>query len=133
MELQGIRGAMVAWPSRKVIIDAIQLKKILEGFVIKEFIKKVTKDDFIELEDILIESEKAFLEGDFKKSEFIGSRFHSIVTKKYGNIILQTIIDDLQEQIDRVRPLIWQISKEMLQDFTFKHREILDAIVQRDL
>ena len=27
VELQGIRGAMVAWPSRKVIIDAIQVKK----------------------------------------------------------------------------------------------------------
>ena len=130
--LKGIRGAMVTWPTRKVIIDAIHVKKVLAGYVIKDFIEIINDEDIKELERIIMQSEKALLQGEYKKSELIGSRFHSIVNEKYGNMVLLTIIDELQEKIDRVRPLIWEISKEMLHESVLQHRAILDAIIERD-
>ncbi len=132
VKLQGIRGAMVAWPSRKTISEAIQVKMVLEGFVVKEAIRTLGDTDIQELEKILAESEAALEAGDVQGSESIGSRFHTFLQEKAGNRVLQAIFEQLQDQIDRVRPLIWRRNREMIEESARQHRAMLAAIKDRD-
>jgi GntR family transcriptional regulator, rspAB operon transcriptional repressor len=132
VNLNGVRGAMVVVPSTKTIKDVIQVKMVLEGFVIREAVKIITEEQLQEIKSVLDASECALAEGDLEKSEHLGSQFHTLMGAVLDNPVLKATIKHLQDQVDRVRPLIWTWGKEMLEQSALQHRAMLKAIEARD-
>lgn len=132
VELRGVRGAMVVVPSTKTIKDVIQVKMVLEGYVMRETVKIITAEQLQEIESILDASERALAEGELEKSEYLGSLFHTYMVDLLGNQVLKATIHHLQDQVDRVRPLIWTSGSRMLEQSAEQHREMLKAVREQD-
>ena len=126
------RGAKVVAPSAKSIMDMLELQMVLEGYVAYRAAELITDDDVLHLEKLLNTSEKYFSQGDYEQSRTVGDSFHKYIAKLLGNNRIQATIEQIQAHVDRVRPLIWHAGVAPLEESTKQHREILNAIKERD-
>lgn len=132
LENDGRRGARVTVPSAEVILEAIEVQSALEGYMVRRAIPMLTDDDLQQLAAILEQAEQYIASGNHEKAHQTGDRFHQYLADKVGNRRLKAEIAQLQEHIDRVRPLIWQHAIIPVETSAQQHREILAAIQERN-
>jgi GntR family transcriptional regulator, rspAB operon transcriptional repressor len=132
VESDGRRGARVIEPSVDIIRDAIEIQMVLEGYVARRATEILTEEEVASAQSILEEAELALKQGDREKSRLLGESFHGYLAGKVGNKRLKKNIQLLQDQIDRVRPMVWQQNDVPVEEPLRQHFEILDAIRMGD-
>ncbi|MEM9004520.1 MAG: GntR family transcriptional regulator [Cyanobacteria bacterium P01_F01_bin.86] len=132
LESDGRRGARVTVPSTDVILEAIEVQSALEGYVVRRATTLVTDEDMQKLTAILDQADQEIATGQPQKAHQTGNLFHQYLANTVGNRKLKAEIAQLQEHIDRVRPLIWKHAIIPVEISAQQHREILSAIQDRN-
>ena len=132
VENEGRRGARVTVPSVQQVMEIIEMQAVLESYVVRQATPKVTDLDILHLGDILTEAEKALAQGSLDLSADLGNQFHDTLAIKVGNQRIAAQIIQLREHMARVRPLIWRVDQAPAQESARQHRQILQAITDRD-
>lgn len=132
VENEGRRGARVTVPSVQQVMEIIEMQAVLESYVVRQATPKVTDLDILHLGDILTEAEKALAQGSLDLSADLGNQFHDTLAIKVGNQRIAAQIIQLREHMARVRPLIWSVDQAPGQESARQHRQILQAITDRD-
>ncbi|MFN8456854.1 MAG: GntR family transcriptional regulator [Anaerolineae bacterium] len=132
VENDGRRGAKITAPSTKTIMEQIEIQGVLEGYVARRATELFSETDIAYLEAILDEAEVAMQAGEHAYSRQLGFKFHKYLSEKVGNQRLQATIEQIEEHVKRVRPLIWHQGEAPIEQSAQHHREILQAIKERD-
>ena len=126
------RGAKVIVPSSKDIIEVLEMQMILEGFVARKAAEKMGEEDIAEADRILQESENALEAGDEERCRQLGAKFHNYISQFVENKQIIHTITKLQDQVDRVRFLVFHEGKAPVKTSAQQHRSILNAIKERN-
>ena len=132
VEQDGRRGARVTAPSVRTILELIEIQGVLEGYVARRATQVLSANDIAQAEAILDDAEAAMRAGKPKKSRLMGVNFHALLAEKVGNQRLRTTIEQIEEHVRRVRPLIWHQGDAPIEESTQHHRQILNAIKERN-
>lgn len=128
VENDGRRGAKVTVPSAKTILELIEIQGVLEGYIARRAAELFSEADIQSAEAILNEAEEAIQVGDHQYGRLLGEKFHAFLAEKVANQRLQTTIEQLEEHVRRVRPLIWHQGEAPIEQSAEHHRKILNAI-----
>jgi len=132
VENDGRRGARVTAPSARAILDLVETQAVLEAYIARRATEIFSDADIQHAEAILNEAEEAMQAGDHKYSRHLGTEFHAFLAKKVGNQHMRTTIEQLEDHVDRIRPLLWNQGKAPIEKSTLQHRQILSAIKERN-
>lgn len=132
VESDGRRGAQVTTPSVKTIMELIEIQGVLEGYVARKAIERMTTADLEVAEAILNEADEAIKAGNEPRSRELGAEFHKFLAERAGNRRLLKIVKSIEEQVDRIRPLIWRHGAAPVEQSAQHHRAILNAIKAGD-
>ena len=121
------RGAEVARMTEEDMEDVLQIREVLDELAVKLACDNITKEEIRELENKALQFENSIKQGDLKKIAEADVEFHDVIYKAAGNKKLNTMLDNLREQIYRYRVeyLKTGISHPTL---IREHREILQAL-----
>lgn len=128
VEQEGRRGAKVTVPSPQSIMEVIEIQAALEGYVVRRATRILTEEDFRDLDALLTQADHALQIGDPDRSRRLGDDFHRFLAEKVGNRRLRAQIEELQQHIDRIRPLIWQKDLAPVERSNQQHRQIFQSI-----
>jgi DNA-binding GntR family transcriptional regulator len=128
LEHDGRRGARVTVPSAKMILEVIEVQAALEGYLARRVAALLTSEDIQQLEAILAKADATITTGEESKGQILGQQFHDYLADKVGNRKLKAEIDQLQEHIDRVRPMIWHHAIVPIKNSAAQHWDILNAL-----
>lgn len=126
------RGAKVNVPSSKDIFEVIEMQMILEGYVARKAAEKMSDADIAKADNILQESEKAMELGDEDLCRQLGAKFHNFISQFVENKQIVHTITQLQDQVDRVRFLVFHEGKAPVKTSAQQHRAIFNAIKERN-
>ncbi|GIK42558.1 MAG: GntR family transcriptional regulator [Chloroflexota bacterium] len=132
VENDGRRGARVTTPSIKTILELIEIQGVLEGHVARRAAELFSEADIQFAEAILAEADAPIRAGDHELSRALGVKFHTFLAEKAGNQRLRAMIEQITVHVDRVRPLIWRQDKAPIEQSAQHHRQILEAIKERN-
>ena len=137
LELEGLvnmvprKGVYVADLSIKDITDVLEIRSALEGLAASLAAKRVTAEDIKEIEKAVEEFNEAITGENFELIVERDLKFHDSIFKASGNEKLVALTNNLREQIQRFRVMILKNSSG-LKDLSAEHREIADAISNKD-
>ena len=137
LELEGLvnmvprKGVYVANLSVKDITDVLEIRSALEGLAANLAATRVTAEDIKEIEKAVEEFNEAIKGKDFELIVERDLKFHDSIFKASGNEKLVVLTNNLREQIQRFRVMILKNSSG-LKDLSVEHREIADAISNKD-
>ena len=126
------RGARVTAPSARAILDLVEIQGVLEGYIARRATEILSDADIQHAETILDQAEEAMQADDHEYSRHLGIEFHAFLAKKVGNQHMRTTIEQLEDHMDRVRPLLWSQGRAPIEKSTQQHRQILNAIKERN-
>lgn len=129
------RGAFVANPTKEEIIDAYNIRILLECYAIEQAIPHVKNKHILEMEELLEQEKKAYELRDFEMFISINDRIHRMPALISGNKILIRLVSTLitfgncflilkdnfyTNPIEKVKSIP-------------EHRAILEALIDRDI
>lgn len=138
LELEGFivmiprKGAYVADISIKDIADVFEIRASLEGLAAALAAERITDEELEFMERCLVVKAEAIANADFDKLVDIDARFHESIYKASRNERLWAIINNLREQIQRLRMTSLSVPGRMSQSLK-EHRAIVEAIQSRDI
>ncbi|MEO1134747.1 MAG: FCD domain-containing protein, partial [Cyanobacteria bacterium J06639_1] len=88
--------------------------------------------DFQALESLLKSADRAIANGEQILGRSLGEEFHRYLANKVGNQRLRSHIEQMQEHVDRVRPLIWQKGLAPIERSAQQHWQIFHALKRGD-
>lgn len=138
LELEGFivmvprKGAYVADISTKDIADVFEIRASLEGLAAALAAERVTEEELEFMERCLVIKAEAIATADFEKLVDIDTKFHEAIYKASRNERLVTIVNNLREQIQRLRTTSLSVPGRMYQSLK-EHRAIVEAIQSRDI
>ncbi|MHB8066080.1 MAG: GntR family transcriptional regulator [Ruminiclostridium sp.] len=138
LELEGLvdmiprKGAHVAELSVKDIMDVLEVRASLDGLATALAAERITDDELKELRFINGQFssyiEKENLNGSIKKD----AEFHDIIYRASRNDKLQTILNNLREQVQRFR-VIYLKDYSSPKNLIKEHNDIFDAVSTRTI
>lgn len=138
LELEGLvdmiprKGAHVAELSVKDIMDVLEVRASLDGLATALAAERITDDELKELKFINSQFssyiEKENLNGSIKKD----AEFHDIIYKASRNDKLQSILNNLREQVQRFR-VIYLKDYSSQKNLIKEHNDIFDAVSTRTI
>ncbi|MEN9261750.1 MAG: GntR family transcriptional regulator [Thermostichus sp. HHBFW_bins_43] len=132
VENEGRRGARVTVPSVQKVMEVIEMQAVLEGYVVRRATDLLSESELEQLASLLDQADQALQEGSLDLSSKLGDQFHDTLAAKAGNRRIANQIVQLREHMDRVRPLLWKVAKAPVEESARQHRQIFQAICQRD-
>lgn len=138
LELEGFivmvprKGAYVADISTKDIADVFEIRASLEGLAAALAAERVTEEELEFMERCLVIKAEAIASSDFDKLVDIDTKFHEAIYKASRNERLVTIVNNLREQIQRLRTTSLSVPGRMYQSLK-EHRTIVEALQSRDV
>lgn len=138
LELEGFivmvprKGAYVADISIKDIADVFEIRASLEGLAAALAAERITDEELEFMERCLVVKAEAIAKADFDKLVDIDTKFHESIYKASRNERLWAIINNLREQIQRLRMTSLSVPGRMAQSLK-EHRAIVEAIQSRDI
>ncbi len=132
VESDGRRGARVTAPSVQAIMELIEIQGVLEGYVARRAAEQFSEADLQYAQAVLDEADQALQAGDHPRSRQLGVKFHNLLAEKVGNQRLRATIEQLEEHVRRIRPLIWHKGEAPIEQSAQHHRAVLEAIQSRD-
>ncbi len=125
------KGAEVAKMTEKDMEDVIQIRLALEELAGTVACAKITDEEIGELKKAMEVCEEKMTGGDVVEIAKADECFHDIVIRSSENPKLHEIMSNLREQIYRYR-VEYLKKKEAYPQLIKEHREIFDALQQRD-
>lgn len=125
------RGVEVCKITAKQVREVFEIRRIIEGHIIKEITKKLTSEDIKRLDRNITRQEK-LAERD-ERHEFIeyDKRFHLYLASKTGNRQIEAILLNLRDQIHLMGIRAVEDNSRMKQ-VTEEHQRILTSLKERN-
>jgi DNA-binding GntR family transcriptional regulator len=133
VEHDGRRGAKVKVPSADVILEVIEVQAALESYVVRRAAPLLKEKDYEAIEQLLTEAETAIAQHNLEQAHSLGELFHRYLANQVGNRKLSNQIQQLQEHVDRIRPLIWHQAIVPVEISAQQHRQIFAALRTGDV
>jgi DNA-binding GntR family transcriptional regulator len=133
VENDGRRGAKVTVPSTKTILELVEVQAVLEGYMARRAAESLTDAEIQQAEALLDEAESAMRAGNVKRSRLLSEEFHHVfLAEKVGNQRLRAMVEQIEEHVKRVRPLLWHRGEAPVEQSAQQHRAILNALKERN-
>jgi DNA-binding GntR family transcriptional regulator len=126
------RGAIVADPSQKEVLDIYSMRILLEKFASILIVKNIAEQQLKEIEQAAIEFKKASDLNDFTKMISSNIEFHNKIFHASGNRILSETIDQLRRRTHLVKHYRWRAVVERKRSAQ-EHDQIVKALKDRDV
>jgi DNA-binding GntR family transcriptional regulator len=128
----GNRGAVVAALSTDEIMQLFETRSVLESYILRQAIPKITEDDFRRAEQILLQYEES-LEHDSEVKSWgrWNWQFHSALYAPAKRAVMLSILKTLNLQCDRYTRLHLVVTRDLHRGGK-AHRELLEVCRSRD-
>ena len=130
VEMRPHRGAWVRQPDQKELVEAIEVRGVLEAFAAEQAATRISDESIGELERLLDEMLDLAAEGDAMAQAHTNAEFHATVIAAAGNAMLERTWNQLepfsQTYLTATAPgvdLMWLAKR---------HEAIVDALRARD-
>jgi len=121
------KGIMVEKITAEQVRDVYEVRRLIEGYIIKQIVPLVTPSDLSRLRAIILQQEKAIEKTD--KHAFIKAdrKMHFYLSSKLGNRQMDIILLNLRDQIERMG--IKAVEQDERKGHVIdEHNAILDAL-----
>lgn len=125
------KGAKVSSYSKTEVLDYLQLRIELEGFIVRLAVFQFSKKDFRRLDNILSEMEKKLTENDLLGYSNLNHQFHETIYNICPNKSATDLLIRLKKQMRKYNAKTILIPKRGISSFE-EHKEILTAIHNGD-
>ncbi len=132
LRIDGRRGAQVILPSSKTLLEIVETEAALEAHIASRAAAIVTDEQLHALAQLLAAADNALAAGEFVRCRELGEAFHALLYDIVGNDYLRQTIQTLEEQMIRIRTLLWNVDKAPVVDSARQHHAILAALQQHD-
>ena len=137
LELEGLvsiipnKGASVTGITTKDIHDIYMIRSYLEGLCAKCACENITNEQIEALEENLYLSDFHARRSHFDQIVDLDNKFHDLIYKASGSKILNHVLSDFHQYVERVRKIT--LSRPLRVEQTRKeHAAIVEAIKKRD-
>ncbi|HHT87511.1 MAG TPA: GntR family transcriptional regulator [Clostridiales bacterium] len=137
LELEGLvniipnKGAYVTGITKKDIHDIYTIRSYLEGLCAKWACENITNAQIEELEEILYLSDFHARRSHYSQLVELDNKFHDLLYKASGSKILNHVLSDFHQYVERVRKIT--LSRPYRAEQSRKeHAAIVEAIKKRD-
>ncbi|WP_165998326.1 GntR family transcriptional regulator [Bacillus sp. Cs-700] len=100
LEIVPHRGAFVYSPSDKEIADVFHLRVVLESYAARLAVPIVTRENILEMEELLAEEKQAYEEKDFEEFMRVNALIHSYPARLSENKFLLQQVETLNQWSD---------------------------------
>lgn len=132
LRIDGRRGAQVILPSTQTLLEIVETEAALEAHIARRAAEIITDEQLDALAQLLAAADAALAADQFVCCRELGEQFHGLLYTIVGNDYLARTIHNLEEQVMRIRTLLWNVDKAPVVDSARQHHEILAALQQRD-
>lgn len=132
LRIDGRRGAQVILPSTQTLLEIVETEAALEAHIARRAAEIITDEQLDALAQLLAAADAALAADQFVCCRELGEQFHDLLYTIVGNDYLARTIHNLEEQVMRIRTLLWNVDKAPVVDSARQHHEILAALQQRD-
>jgi DNA-binding GntR family transcriptional regulator len=137
LELEGLvsitpnKGASVTGITKKDIHDIYMIRSYLEGLCTKWACENITNAQIEALEEILYLSDFHSRRSHFEQMVDLDNKFHDLIYKASGSKILNHVLSDFHQYVERVRKIT--LSRPYRAEQSSKeHAAIVEALKKRD-
>lgn len=125
------KGAKVASFQAKDIHDLMDLRAVIEAYIVKSAVTSLEEKDIQQLEKIFQNMESGIHNENFQNHSQLNNEFHQIIYDHCENKRAVSLVEDLKNQIGKynVRAILMPGRKESTLD---EHKSILEAVKNRD-
>ena len=137
LELEGLvniipnKGAYVTGITKKDIYDIYTIRSYLEGLCARWACKNITNAQIEALEEILYLSDFHARRSHFDQLVELDNKFHDLLYKASGSKILDHVLSDFHQYVERVRKVSLSRPYRAVQS-SKEHAAIVEAIKKRD-
>ena len=125
------RGTMVLGITPKDFRDMSEIRLRIEELAVRGFVKHASADDLKALNEAVDFQEFYLARGDVDQLKSLDGRFHEIIYAGCGSMILRDTLSPLHKKIQQYRRNALR-TPERATHSVKEHRQILEAILQRD-
>jgi DNA-binding GntR family transcriptional regulator len=125
------RGYRVPELNNQHIEEIFGLREVLEMYAGGLATPRITNQDIRRLEAILNDSEKISEQGDRDTLSDLNTSFHETISNASGNSILQSFLEQINNDIMRYRALL-VYHRSIFPNTIIEHRNILAGLKKRD-
>ena len=125
------KGTMVLGITPKDFRDMSEIRLRIEELAVRGFVKHASADDLKALNEAVDFQEFYLARGDIDQLKSLDGRFHEIIYAGCGSMILRDTLSPLHKKIQQYRRNALR-TPERATHSVKEHREILEAIQQRD-
>ena len=113
-------------------MDVFEIRASLKRLAAALAAERITDEELEFMERCLVIKAEAIASGDFDRLIEIDTKFHEAIYKGSRNKRLWTIVNNLREQIQRLRTTSLSVPGRMYQSLK-EHRAIVEALQARDV
>src|SRR5215470_8144058 len=130
VSLEPARGAFVAMPSIEEARQVFQVRRLIEGGMVRQLAAQITDRQVEELRAHLRDERQAVGRSDVSGRTRLLADFHVVLARLLGNEVLAELIADLLSRSQLIA-LMYQ-SSHSAEHSQEEHVEIVDALARRD-
>ena len=125
------KGAQVAKMTEKDLQDVLEIRDSLDELAVRMACQRLTEDQLVELKSAMKDFEMATKSKDARKICEADENFHNVIYRMADNPKLETIVNNLLEQMYRYR---YEYVKEnsSYQQLIHEHAAIIEGFEKRD-
>jgi len=121
------KGIMVEKITAEQVRDVYEVRRLIEGYVIKKIVSLVTPSDLSRLRTIIVQQEKAAEKRDKQAFVKADRKMHFYFSSKLGNRQMDIVLLNLRDQIERMGIKAVE-NDERKEHVINEHKAILDAL-----
>jgi len=127
------KGYRVAQVAPREVNEIYDLRRIIECYLVRETAGQFTREDVAEMEAAVRMAHEALAKGDNDAFARLNRPFHSVFDRKYGNSLISTLLDSLDERVRWILTSVFRADAQWLAASYAEHKEILDAVQAGDV
>ncbi len=125
------KGAKVRNYSKTEILDFLELRAELEGFIVRIAVPHFTEDEVLKLESLLTDMKRKRENGDLLNYSALNQKFHALIYDVCPNKIATDLLIKLKSQMRKYNAKTILVPGRDAQSLK-EHQMILDAIRSKD-
>lgn len=125
------RGAKVRSYSRQEVLEYLELREMLEGFILRLAIPYFSDEHILKLQSILNEMAQCLLSSDLIGHSALNREFHAVIYSVCPNRTTVDLITRLKQQMKKYNAKSVLVPGRCEHSFS-EHKAILDAIISHD-
>lgn len=127
------KPAVVSGFSKKDSLNHLEMRRILEIENMERIIHKMDEDNLKKLNENINRQGQAVKNGQHQLYLELDSEFHMLLTETNDNRLFHEMVERLSTGVDRAFLTLSNTIEVSLEDSFIEHKEILDALIVKDL